>query len=275
MPIHPPTQTGFIHIPKCGGTSVEQVLCCPKPLSLCIAHRYLHHKQQSLFVRWTGWAYYLWGDTWRACCTIVVGWFFWVLQWWRNDDPFWCHPYHNLLTHTPLCELSDELLTTTDRWFTIVRNPYDRLVSAYTHLELDRLPTGPYPFETFCADARDHCATHIDQHGRFRFHSGANVFLLPQYVFVCDTEAHRCVVDRVLRFEQLDNEWKALRQEWGLVAYVPERLPHMNQSRPRLSPRTRPTRTRLPDGTSWTPELRDVVYSIYQRDFEWFGYARR
>ena len=107
-----------------------------------------------------------------------------------------------------------------------------------------------HTLRTVCQDARDQCNTHIDPQGRFRFHRGANVFLLPQYVFVCDANATRCVVDRVIRFETLNtanDEWSRLRCEWGLEAHWPERLPHTNRSmsRQKRQPHPNPSQTLL------------------------------
>ena len=114
--------------------------------------------------------------------------------------------------------------------------------------------------------------THIDPQGRFRFHRGANVFLLPQYVFVCDANATRCVVDRVVRFETLNtanDEWSRLRREWGLEAHWPERLPHTNRS----ESITDSTTTTAPR-PQWTPALAEMVYETYRVDFEWFRYSK-
>lgn len=284
MPLHPPTQTAFLHIPKCGGTSVEHTLCQPKPRTLQSIHWYVHNKRTSWFVQWSLWAYATWGDTWRAACTIVMEKVFWLSQWWWNDDPYQCVPYRSLLTHTPLCERPGyPSILHHYRWFTIVRNPYTRLISAYHQLHYNSdSQSHPYPFEQFCQDARDQCNTHIDPQGRFRFHRGANVFLLPQYVFVCDANATRCVVDRVIRFETLNtanDEWSRLRCEWGLEAHWPERLPHTNRSSVETEETT--SSESITDSTTttacrpqWTPALAEMVYETYRVDFEWFGYSK-
>lgn len=260
MVLHHASRTAFVHIPKCGGTSVEQALCTAMPWALSLVHSYLHYKK-SWFVIWTSWAYFLLGGAWRWFGAQVV-----AVLWWFTHDPYDCVPADSLLTHTPLIERlvrpgPYRRAWSTYRCFTIVRNPYTRLVSAYKQMQLHRLPFAAYSFEQFCLDAQRECATYLDARGSFAMDRRANVFLLPQYVFVCDREARLCLVPRVLKFESLEAEWAALRRDWRTECAYPPQLPHKNASSSRGK-------------VTWTPALADIVFCTYQRDFEWFGYER-
>ena len=88
-----------------------------------------------------------------------------------------------------------------------------------------------------------------------------------------DVSSQRLAVERVLRFEHLQDDWQALRKDWALTTY-PETLPHANKSA---------TESKGPlqnnqhlDSTGepwWTKANRERVYATYRKDFEWFGYA--
>ena len=126
--------------------------------------------------------------------------------------------------------------------FTVVRNPYDRLVSYYyfmqtddshpMHIELRELTLSEY-IERAC-----------------------NFAVYTQFKQV-EIEG-RIVVDRILRFENLDEDWKQLATEFGL----PEFLPKVNTSA----------------HCNWQEELSisdmGAVYKSFEVDFKMFGYNK-
>lgn len=136
--------------------------------------------------------------------------------------------------------------------FTFVRNPYDRLVSAYTYLRdgaiagrmspFIRTYIEPYPeFRSFVRDGlRD---VLFDQHFR------------PQSSWVCDREGLR--VDFVGRFERLSEDFATVAARLG----IPASLGHRNRSR-----REREYRSYYEEDT------RRLASDVYAEDLERFEY---
>ncbi|MEM9302227.1 MAG: sulfotransferase family 2 domain-containing protein [Pseudomonadota bacterium] len=124
--------------------------------------------------------------------------------------------------------------------FGFVRNPWERLVSAYAYLGLDRS-------QTFADFVRNRVPLARDK----------DRFLLPQrrYLFAGD----RCLVDFVGRFENLAKDFKVVCDRSGLGPTV---LPHENRV-----PRDRP----WPE--FFDAELTARVADLYAEDIDTFGYA--
>jgi hypothetical protein len=125
--------------------------------------------------------------------------------------------------------------------FTVVRNPYDRAVSAWRFrmegAKADRS-------ETF----RDFVMTlgKPDEHRRNR----------AQFQYVLDT-SDRVIVDRILRFETLARDFADLSGEIFGRAVA---LPHVNKS----------AIARPADADD--PEVKRAIHRLYERDFDLFGY---
>ena len=132
--------------------------------------------------------------------------------------------------------------------FAITRNPWDRLVSAYR--DLRRRGGNGIPelesFETFVTRwlaRRDPCRL--------------NGVYQPQSRFVCGEDG-RILVQHVGRFEALDATMDFLRE---LLPEMPQ-IGHANPSGEALDYRT-----------FYTPELVELVGSIYAEDVSLFGYG--
>jgi chondroitin 4-sulfotransferase 11 len=131
-----------------------------------------------------------------------------------------------------------------------VRNPYDRLVSAWANKSAEISPklaalgfVEGMAFADFLELAEEHAAA--DHH------------LKPQCAFVMRGE--RLAVDFIGRFERLDQDWQRLRAMFGLPPLL-----HENRSR----------RARGFKGY-YTGDLGRRAKAIYARDVALFGYGRR
>lgn len=125
--------------------------------------------------------------------------------------------------------------------FTIVRNPYDRVVSAFFYLR-DRC--GGWAFNRFVVEVlgREGAAfdPHFEPQSDGLFHDGT------------------LLVDCVGRFETLDESWREIAARIG----APPRLPHRGRSRRAAS-----------YAEYYDDAARRVVERLYRDDLEKFGYA--
>lgn len=144
--------------------------------------------------------------------------------------------------------------------FTFVRNPYDRLVSAYHYYH----QMGPeHPFWHLEADRKT--ATAIKKYPSFqsfvkglpKFKYRTRIHFLPQWQWVYDGDT--LLVDYVGRFEAYEHGW-ATACLLGNVPYDP--LPVLNESK------------HYHWATYYTDELYSLVYEQYKEDFKRFGYNR-
>ena len=140
--------------------------------------------------------------------------------------------------------------------FSFVRNPYDRLFSAYTFLknggvnDLDR------------TWAQQHLTAYSD------FESFVNgwvtpdniwswVHFKPQHFWICD-ESLNLKVDFVGRFERMDED----------VAVVQTRLGMPVKPLPKINVTDRATKAQVP----YSPDMRSIVEKAYRKDIELFAY---
>lgn len=141
--------------------------------------------------------------------------------------------------------------------FTFVRNPWDRLFSAYSFLarggmnDLDHAWAGKnlsnYPdFESFV-------------HGWVNEKNiWSWVHFKPQHWWLCDGR-HRIQVDFVGRFEQMDKDVSFVQQRLGLPI---QPLPKINV-----------TEKAKHATNHYTPETQQIVAQVYQTDIKLFGYS--
>ncbi|MDP6939930.1 MAG: sulfotransferase family 2 domain-containing protein [Planctomycetota bacterium] len=141
--------------------------------------------------------------------------------------------------------------------FGIVRNPYDRLLSAHTYLTAEPIGWNDRAFR----------AAYLDSTGSFsEFVASLEeesvwgkvsqwTHFVPQHEFLCIGSA--LVVDLVGQFEDLDGALKRVSEVMRLGSVA---LPHLNASK----------------GPKWpgefTPAMKQIINHRYRRDFEMFGY---
>jgi len=131
--------------------------------------------------------------------------------------------------------------------FTIVRNPFDRLVSCYTDKVLQRhsgLDRRMYRLRKFPDFARAVC--NCDP-------ARANPHYRPMVEFF-SVEQH---FDLIARFENLTEDWRVIQKHSNIAV----ELPHTN-----------PSKNRKPYREYYTPEIRGFVEKYYREDLERWGY---
>jgi len=144
--------------------------------------------------------------------------------------------------------------------FAICRNPYDRLVSAYEFLKQGDWELKDLSFPEL--------VEYFYKMGPF-FYTNYDVFFWPQHRFVSIKKI--VLVDKIMRYEKLDEEWPAVQAK--IMEHVPKRFSAL------------PTKLKVENasvnrigGRTWeeyyTPELKKMVYELYERDFEVFEYEK-
>lgn len=216
MPISHRHQAIFVHIPKTGGTSIEAALG-------------MHGSRQDI--------------------GIVP---------YPNQEIDREHLYGRGLQHLTVeglqAELGDEAMFRTYFKFSIVRNPWDRLVSTGAWSGRKWATGRPLERDEFDAFVRQ-------VHAAFRAgfpSSAAEVpvrHVIPQSRFVLDA-AGRTAVDFLGRFETLPQDWRTIRERLGCDVELPTRM----------GSRHRPYREYYDD------ETRELVAEMYASDIEAFGY---
>ena len=145
--------------------------------------------------------------------------------------------------------------------FTFVRNPYDRMVSAFffmknggMHCE-DQLWADKYlwNFQTF-----NDFITKMDQSPEFFKLIMSQQHFQQQYLFVTDYRK-RLLVDYIGRFESLNKDFKHITEYLNIKA---KKLNHTNKGK------------HLDWHEYCTKSIKDKIYEYYRQDFELFGYDR-
>jgi hypothetical protein len=217
MPISHLHKTIFVHIPKTAGTSVEVVLG-------------MHGDKQDIG---------------------IVPYF--------NQTPDHQRLYGRDLQHLTAARLravlNDDAVFGGYFKFTIVRNPWDRLVSTCAWSdqkwakgkellspEFDQLVRQLYDaFQTAKLASR---MLVLPQH------------LNPQFLFVLD-DALRPLIDFTARYESLSRDWDHICQRLGIDSALPSRMKSHHR----------------PYREYYSNETRDMVAEIYAADIELFGYS--
>ena len=138
--------------------------------------------------------------------------------------------------------------------FCFVRNPWDRLLSAYTFLRQGGMN------DTDARWAKDNLEC-FDSFESF-VHEWLTedsiwswVHFVPQYHWVCDDEGH-CMMDFVGRMETINSDFKIVAERLEREAVLPVR---------------NSTRTKH-YSSYYTSEMQDLVRNIYRRDISHFNY---
>lgn len=170
--------------------------------------------------------------------------------------------HHDHMTYLDILSQHDPELIESYYSFAICRNPYDRLVSAYEFLK-----QGDSGWEHSDLSFEE-LINHFYKQG-LHFYRHYDVFFWPQHRFV--TIKKIVLVDKVIKYETLDEEWPEVQQK--IMSSVP---PRFSPLPPTLSVENASTnRIGNKDWESYyTPELKEKVYELYQRDFEIFGYEK-
>jgi hypothetical protein len=156
--------------------------------------------------------------------------------------------------------------------FSFVRNPYDRLVSAWKWGQLKFEKEGHLPFYNkeravsfeeyvLLTTDFDYCKDHKNLWSEYdEYHT------LPQFEFFPQLNGGHYFTDKINtdftcdfigRFENLNEDFKKVCKDLNILEY---QLPHAYNSKT------------FKVNSSWTDELKDKVYNYYKKDFDLFGY---
>lgn len=132
--------------------------------------------------------------------------------------------------------------------FSVVRNPWDRLVSMYRYLgHAKKTDFSDFVFNRFYP----------------KLWREMSYFVRPQVDFIYDSSG-RLLVNEILRFESLEEGFAKIRERLGLPA---SELPRVNTSY------QRPGKKNPPYQTYYKAETRLWVSELYRSDIERFGYS--
>ena len=142
--------------------------------------------------------------------------------------------------------------------FTVVRHPYDRIVSLYTWLHKKlrcappEAPEWSWPVAVAFRESQGFSG--FIRHEQFRRSLGGR----PQVEWTCDDDG-RCIVDFVGRFEDLDAARRTISERTGINLEPFERHNASTE------------RTLHAEFFSGETDY-DVLYKLHEKDFELFGY---
>lgn len=143
--------------------------------------------------------------------------------------------------------------------FAVCRNPYDRFVSAYEYLRQNSGYTWNPSFEDLVKD--------FHNRGPY-FYTGEDVVWWPQSRFV--SIKNIVLVDKIIKYENLDQEWPIIIEEISKVVPASFSLPTTNVQRINVTEqKQKPTWPEY-----YTEETKQMVYNLYQKDFKLFNYEK-
>ena len=232
----------FFHIPKAGGSSIEK--------KFMGSHKFLDFTIKTIFVDSKFSKKLISGlrkRTWRKIVFFLVGLFFYDRKylWGIHRGKILQH-----LTYLEMINLGYIAPHQMDQYvkFCIIRNPYDRIISAYHFMG------GNLSFREFVV----YVHREIDKY--YRRNKDPFVILLPQYEFIVD-ETGTSRMDEIIYFEKLKEQFPAFCQKYNLDI---GELPHINARK----------RKKKAIKEYYDQETADMIYKLYKRDFKTFGYHR-
>jgi chondroitin 4-sulfotransferase 11 len=147
--------------------------------------------------------------------------------------------------------------------FTVVRNPYDRVVSAYTYAKMEKSywhdnlkRITPHPdYELLSKTTFAECCGILRERRSLLRHEA----WYPQHAWVAKKEngSHSLMVDLTLRHENLEDDFTVLCEKLGISTI---RLPRVNPS------------NREKYRSYYTEETKNIIQEVYATDIELFKY---
>jgi len=234
----------FFHIPKSGGSSIEKLFLKNHKLLDFVIKIIFKETPSSLLIVSS-----MRNRIWRLIIFYVVSIFMSDFKnlWGIHKGIVLQHLTYNEIKQNERLYLKSRTLKDFKK-FCIVRNPYDRMISAYHFMGYGKT------FREFI----NWVHTELDNY--YRRNIKPFVVILPQWEFVTDTNGNNCM-DDILRFENLEEDFKRLKTKYKIKK---RNLPHINH-RTRYSPDIM---------AYFDKSMGDKVNKMYYWDFEMFGYNR-
>lgn len=226
-PQHPscPPRLEFLHIPKTGGTTIEETATMQANIAWGSCHFHLNIKKpwkicpRKLLITPTK-------KKWPKHELLVNLWHY-PLHWLENNHTMTVrhipsNPYHNLArgniippaSSSPCSVVYDQEL----QYFAVIRNPYERAISAY-YYQAEFKHKKKLKYQKFmnkwiykqCMEYRNQTKKSSSSIG----YENRSVFYIPQYEFIFDTHGRRRV-QHILHFENLTYEFNELMNMYNL-----------------------------------------------------------
>ena len=169
------------------------------------------------------------------------------------------------LEHSHECQMTNYNKHTLIRYhaFTIVRNPYDRIWSAWKHLNLKNQTEGEDGMiDKFREFIKTELTTWFGNPDKFGLES--NYHFIPQVDWIYSRRRY-LIVDTVMRFETLQEDWKSFSEWYSEQTEGRLELPW-------LSPTDKSNATISIDEDPYDDECRRIVKKLYSLDFKLLDY---
>lgn len=171
---------------------------------------------------------------------------------------------HHHATYIQDYRQNDEELLDTYTSFAITRNPYDRAYSCWNFLRVIEDIEGRFGIKNFTEYVyalESRTAFYEEQNEELTQHE----LTWPQYRFISIKD--HILVDHVLRFENLDEDWKKFVTEYNKTAQF--------KLKPTLKIHNNIEYTERDWTKVYTPEMYAIINDFYKKDFELFNYEMR
>jgi hypothetical protein len=217
MPISYKHKILFIHIPKCAGTSIECILSTNNKTEFYTEKLSFELLSSLPIDRFTD-------EEYRLCAS-------------KNRQHY---------TYRELAKILPKDVTENFEKITIVRNPYDRLVSEY-HYCIASIKSYKN-FEEFIKNALK-----IDIYTRNWLYDG---HLETQTSYLINEQGNFNSINKIFKYEELNTCFDYLNKITGRI----------------YKPHARASLNRKPYNEYYTSELKEIVYNFYKEDFINFNY---
>jgi hypothetical protein len=239
MPVSDIHKIIFVHIPKTGGTSFEYLFGMHGVLEFIGEKPYLDQKRNYELLFGGGLQH------------LTISEILYILGN-RNFSQYQSLPESKQLIDKVLSKINFSVREKRIREilskyyiFTLVRNPYDRLVSYAAWLE--------NKWSEVRSLERDYFINKVNEIFE-RPESLKNKQLIPQFNFIY--YKNKCVIHKIYKFEELDSTYTDLLQKFAISGNLPHRMKSYHDNFEYY----------------YDDTLKKKVYNFYRKDFELFGY---
>ena len=214
----------FVHIPKNAGTSIENSVL---KHNIKWGFRDWTKKEHNKFIE----------NSWNSFKKKGKWWNISTNNTYKNNKG--CYPWH-----APPDELGRDIYKKDDDLFCVVRNPYNKIISAYKY---------SYGKKATKEGLNKFIKEKLSDFNKNERWNGCHI--LPQYKYTHGNI--KC--EHILKFENLDNDFDKLNKKHQILNI---KLDKNNKSKSKLN---------IDD---LTQESKDLIYKVYKKDFELFGYKK-
>ena len=140
--------------------------------------------------------------------------------------------------------------------FTVIRNPWDRMLSCYFYFK--KHGGFQYNHETFFDLTDIDFTSFLKEVAWDELGNCTNKHWINQDLMTHDLTSGHCWVDFFIRFENIDNDWLKIKKELGIDAD----LPHSNRSRKNTSYKS-----------YYSNDSKKIVEKIFEKEIDLFKFS--